>query len=72
MSVIDTREHDPLNCDCNSCYPTAHPEAPAEVCNCIDDGLRASLVIWQEKCSCCFSEAFPEGIEGALRKAHAH
>jgi hypothetical protein len=67
--MIDTRRHDPANCDCETCKPQAHPEAAPDLCNCLEDGLRASLERWKESCECCFSEANPGGIEGALELA---
>lgn len=67
----DSRRHDIANCDCATCYPQASPEAAPDLCTCVEDGFRASLEQWKESCSCCFSEAYPEGIEGALAKARA-
>jgi hypothetical protein len=64
--MTDERRHDPANCDCDPCNPQAHPEAAPDLCNCLEDGLRASLQRWKESCDCCFGEAYPGGIEQAL------
>ena len=69
--VEDTRVHKPADCDCDPCNPQAGPEAAPELCNCVEDGFRAGLERWKDSCSCCFSEAYPEGIEGAIAKARA-
>ena len=67
--IADARRHDPANCDCEPCNPGAHAEAAAEICNCLEDGLRASLERWKESCECCFSEANPGGVEGTLERS---
>jgi len=69
---VDTRKHDPANCDCETCYPTAAPQAAPDLCDCVEDGFRAGLERWKASCDCCFSEAYPEGIEGAIARAHQH
>ena len=48
--MIDTRSHDPAGCDCDPCNPQAHPEAAPDLCNCLEDGLRASLTRWRDSC----------------------
>ena len=68
----DLRVHNPADCDCAQCYPTASPSAAPDLCNCVEDGFRAGLERWKDGCSCCFSEAYPEGIEGALALARPH
>ncbi len=65
------RAHDPANCDCDPCNPAAVPESGPDACDCVDDGFRAALERWKEGCECCFSEAYPGGIEEALRLARA-
>lgn len=67
----DTRVHNPADCDCDPCIPTASPVAAPDLCDCVEDGFRAGLERWKEACSCCFSEAYPEGVEGALAKARS-
>lgn len=69
--AADPRVHDPVNCDCDPCNPQASPQAAPDLCNCVEDGFRAGLERWQESCSCCFSEAYPEGIDAAVAKARA-
>ena len=70
--VQDTRTHDPANCDCATCYPTAAPQAAPPLCDCVEDGFRAGLERWKDSCDCCFSEAYPGGIDEAVRLAHKH
>ena len=69
--ATDTRVHDPKNCDCEICHPTSVPMAGPDPCDCVEDGFRAGLEAWKENCSCCFSEAYPEGIEAALALARS-
>ncbi len=69
--MTDTRQHDPTTCDCNTCNPTHVAEAAPDLCNCVEDGFRASLERWKESCECCFSEAYPDGIEGAIALSKA-
>ncbi len=63
--------HDPKNCDCEICHPTSVPMAGPDPCDCVEDGFRAGLEAWKENCSCCFSEAYPEGTEAALALARS-
>ena len=65
----DTRVHDPKNCDCGSCSPAASPQAAPDLCNCVEDAFRAGLEAWRENCTCCFTEAYPNGIQGAIALA---
>lgn len=67
----DVRKHDPVNCDCDPCNPQAAPAAAPDLCTCVEDGFRAGLERWKDACSCCFSEAYPEGIDAAVAKARA-
>jgi len=67
--IPDTRKHDPANCDCDRCFPASVPVAGPDPCACVEDGFRASLERWKDACSCCFSEAYPGGVEEALQKA---
>lgn len=69
---IDTRAHNPADCDCETCYPTAAPQAAPDLCDCVEDGFRASMERWKDSCSCCFSEAYPGGVDEAVRLAHKH
>jgi hypothetical protein len=63
------RIHDDANCGCGVCNPEASPAAAPDLCSCVEDGFREGLERWKASCECCFSEAYPEGIEGALAKA---
>lgn len=65
------RTHDPANCDCDPCHPELVADSAPDLCVHVEDGFRTSLEMWKSSCDCCFSEAFPEGIEGALAKAGA-
>lgn len=65
------RAHDPANCDCEPCHPELVDEAAPDLCVHVEDGFRASLEMWKSSCECCFGEAYPEGIEGALAKARS-
>lgn len=65
------RTHDPKNCDCEKCYPDAVAREGPDPCDCVEDGFRAGLEAWKESCSCCFSEAYPDGIEDALVRARS-
>lgn len=67
----DLRAHNPADCDCETCYPQNSPQAAPDLCNCVEDGFRAGLERWKDSCSCCFSEAYPEGIDAAVAKARA-
>ncbi|HEX6489509.1 MAG TPA: hypothetical protein VF137_11655 [Candidatus Dormibacteraeota bacterium] len=67
----DTRAHNPADCDCETCYPQKSPVAAPDLCDCVEDGFRAGLERWKDSCSCCFSEAYPEGIDAAVAKARA-
>ena len=60
-----TRDHDHDGPGCKTCNPEGTSETP-EMCNCIEDGYKEGLVRWQKACSCCFSEAYPQGLEAAL------
>ena len=68
----DTRAHNPADCDCDPCNPQAAPQAAPDLCDCVEDGFRASLEQWRDSCSCCFSEAYPGGIDEAVKLAHKH
>ena len=68
----DTRAHNPVDCDCDPCNPQASPQAAPDLCDCVEDGFRASLEQWRDACSCCFSEAYPGGIDQAVKLAHKH
>ena len=65
------RTHDPADCDCDQCHPELVSDAAPDLCVHVEDGFRASLEMWKSSCECCFGEAFPEGIDGALSKARA-
>ena len=65
----DTRAHDPKNCDCATCDPKASPPAAPDLCLHLEDGFRASMEAWRESCTCCFTEAYPGGIDEAIRLA---
>jgi hypothetical protein len=69
IGLTDTREHNFSVCNCNTCNPTRAPQAAPDLCSCVEDGFRASLERWQESCPCCFSEAYPNGIQGAVSLA---
>lgn len=69
--MADTRTHDTKNCDCETCYPNSVPREGPDPCDCLEDGFRAGLEAWKESCSCCFSEAYPDGIEDALARARS-
>ncbi len=71
MATADIRAHNPADCDCDPCQPQSVPAAAPDPCACLEDGFRASLERWQSACSCCFSEAYPGGVEEALAKARA-
>ncbi len=60
------RVHDPASCDCDTCRPDAVPAAAPDLCDCVEDGFRAGLERWKDACECCFSEAYPGGIEEAI------
>jgi hypothetical protein len=66
---METRSHDPFTCDCNTCNPDAVSDVAPDLCSCVEDGFRASLESWRDSCSCCFSEAFPNGIDAAIAAA---
>ena len=59
------------NCGCETCAPNSVPEEAPPVCSCVEDGFRASLERWKESCDCCFSEAYPGGVDEAIAKAKA-
>jgi len=42
--------------------------ADADLMNAAEDGLRMGLERWHEVCPCCFSEAYPGGLEQAVGK----
>jgi len=65
------RTHDPANRDCDPCHPELVDVAAPDLCVHVEDGFRASLEMWKSSCECCFSEAFPDGIDGTLAKAEA-
>jgi hypothetical protein len=65
------RVHVPADCDCERCHPNSVPEAAPDLCAHVEDGFRASLEQWRTACECCFSEAYPGGVEEALAKARA-
>lgn len=33
-----------------------------------EEGIRLGLQRWHESCPCCFSEAYPDGLEAAVSK----
>lgn len=63
------RLHVTASCDCDRCRPDSVPEASPDLCSHVEDGFRASLEQWRSACECCFSEAYPDGVEGALSRA---
>ncbi|MGH7764886.1 MAG: hypothetical protein ACREOM_10790 [Candidatus Dormibacteraceae bacterium] len=63
------RAHNPAGCDCDPCHPELVDSTGPDSCIHVEDGFRASLEMWKSACDCCFSEAFPEGIDGALARA---
>lgn len=58
-------------CGCEECNPNSVSEAAPELCSCVEDGFRASLERWKQSCECCFSEAYPGGVEEAIAKSRA-
>ena len=45
-----------------------HTSAETELSQVAEAGLRLGLERWHEVCPCCFSEAYPEGLEQAVEK----
>lgn len=69
--MAETRTHNPKDCDCETCYPASVPSEAPDPCACLEDGFRAGLEAWKESCSCCFSEAYPDGIDAAIARAQS-
>lgn len=69
--MAETRTHDTKDCDCEICHPDSVPLAAPDPCLCLEDGFRAGLEAWKESCSCCFSEAYPDGIDAAIALAQS-
>ena len=65
---MSERTHDQHQPGCPRCNPGA---ADTELCTCIESGYADGLKRWHDSCPCCFSDAYPQGLEAALEEARA-
>ena len=68
IGCMSERTHDQHQPGCPRCNPGA---ADTELCTCIEDGYADGLKRWHDSCPCCFSDAYPQGLEAALAEAKA-
>jgi hypothetical protein len=64
------RHHDEHAPGCPRCNAEGGA-AETELCTCLESGYAEGLKRWHEACPCCFSDAYPQGLEAALAEATA-
>ncbi len=63
--------HDAHAPGCPNCSGDAAGLHGDELCTCLTDGYAEGIKRWYEACPCCFSDAFPQGLEAALEEARS-